>query len=174
MTSLTPCASTAATTGPIAVSSSRHGMIAETTGGRVTRSQAPAQAAIGAGHGRRVRKQRGAKIAVRRPVPDLLQRLLPCVAKRVVVIAMLRKRRDTAGQRAAVGGKIHQRPWPPAERPGRTVGTRLQTETRLARRARCTEGDTEQARQIFGLLEPSGFLLRQLLEQRLIWPRLAD
>ena len=87
MTSATPCATTEATTAPIASSSPRQGMTAETmsvTPGMIAlirrdrkpASQTPAQPAIGAGRGRPIRQERGAKRLVRRPVPDVLQALL--------------------------------------------------------------------------------------------------
>ena len=87
MTSATPCATTEATTAPIASSSPRQGTTAETmsvTPGMIAlirqdtkpASQTPAQPAIGAGRGRPIRQERGAKRVVRRPVPDVLQALL--------------------------------------------------------------------------------------------------
>ena len=87
MTSATPRATTEATTAPIASSSPRQGMTAETmsvTPGMIALirqdtkpdSQTPAQPAIGAGRGRPIRQERGAKRVVRRPVPDVLQALL--------------------------------------------------------------------------------------------------
>src|SRR5579871_5075232 len=174
MTSLTFCASTATTTSPIAASSSRQGMIAETTGGWLTSSQAPAQATIGTSFRRLVRKKCYAKIPIRRSVPDLRQGLPPRVTERIVVVTVLRKRRDAARQSAAIGRKIHQRPRPPAERPGGTVAAPLQAQARFARRTRCAEGDTKRTRQLFRLFQISRFLLCQLFEQRLIRLRLAD
>lgn len=78
---------TEAPTAPIASSSPRQGMTAETmsvTPGMIAlirqdtkpASQTPAQPAIGAGRGRPIRQERGAKRVVRRPVPDVLQALL--------------------------------------------------------------------------------------------------
>ena len=92
----------------------------------------------------------------------------------VVVVAMLRKRRNAARQRPAISCKIHQGPWPPAERPGRAVVGSFQAQTGLGRCARRAEGDAKRARKIFGLLEIGRFFARQTLEQRLIWPGFAN
>src|SRR5690348_7037801 len=81
------------------------------------RLQAPPQPAIGASFGRFVGFERVAEGAVGRPGPDFTQCLLRGIAERVILVAALRERRDTARQRAAIGGEIHHRPRPPAQRP---------------------------------------------------------
>ena len=78
------------------------------------------------------------------------------------------------GQRAAVGGEIHHRPGPPAERPGIAVlfAHRLTPGSDAAPEA--LKGQAERFRQRLGFAQVGGFLARELLEQRLIGPRHAD
>ena len=167
-TSLTPCANTAVTTlgnRRLFVEAWNDGRDDDRTARDVGRaaslscsrlcSQAPAQPAIGAGRRRLLGQQRRAEFPIGRPVPDFPQGLLGCIAQRVVFVAMLRKRRDAARQCAAIGGEIHQRPGPPAERPGRALVGFLQAQARLRRRTRRAEGDAERARQVLGLFESS-------------------
>src|SRR5262249_23776035 len=122
MTSPRPRATMAATQGPIAVSSLRQGIMADTGDRSICRSigaggmklKAPAQAPALAGLCLGVGIQRGAKMPVSLAVPDVAQGLLRGVAKGVVLVALLGERRDAAGQGAAVGGEIHYGPRPPA------------------------------------------------------------
>src|SRR2546423_976826 len=93
--------------------------------------QAPPQAAVGAALRRRVRLQRVAKTLVGGAVPDLAQGRLRGVAQRVILVALLRKRRDAAGQRAAVGGEVHHAPRPSAQRPRTSLGLARETLTWL-------------------------------------------
>src|SRR6187401_574848 len=179
-TSLTFCASTALTTAAMAASSSRHGMTADTTAWRWTSGRGAsllrAMSLTGSGASRRrLTGQQGlAKVPIRGPVPDVPQGLLRRIAQSVVVVTVLRKRRDTARQRPAIGREIHQRPGPPAERPGRALVGSFQAQARLGRRARRAEGDAKRARQILGLPEIACLFACQALEQRLIRPCFAD
>src|SRR6516225_3601651 len=108
MTSATPSASTAETTGPIASSSSRQGMTAETipvlagahcdSSLRKPASQTPAQPAIGARCGRPIGQKCHTKRAISGAVPDFLQALFGRVAQREILVAVQRERRDAAWQ----------------------------------------------------------------------------
>src|SRR5580700_3960382 len=111
--------SNSATTAPIDSASLKTGMTTATPPVRGT-LQAPAQSAAGASVGRLVRLERFAEAIVGRPGPDIAQRLLGGVAKRVIFVTALRERCDTARQSTAVGGEIHHGPRPPAQRPRRT------------------------------------------------------
>src|SRR5271154_1577942 len=93
--------------------------------------EAPAQPAIRARCGRLVGEKAAAEIAISLAGPDLAQSLLRGVAERIVLVAALRKRRDATRQRAAVGGEVHDRPWPAAHRPRRTAITALEAHARL-------------------------------------------
>src|SRR5258708_3996633 len=94
-------------------------------------SKTPAQAAARTGGWRLVGQKRVAKRAISLPVPDFAQRLPGGVAERVVLIAALREGRDAAGQRAPVGGEIHDGPRAAAHRPGRVAVLALQAHARL-------------------------------------------
>src|SRR6202034_2441216 len=140
--------------------------------------QAPAQSATGAGLGWRVRFERLAEIDVGRPGPDFAQALLGGVAERVILVATLRKRRDAARQSPPVGGEIHHRPWPAAQRPGRArysaVIAALETDARLRGAARGAEVDAERAGERGGAVDVDRFLTGQLLVERLVRPGEAD
>src|ERR1700729_3979583 len=103
--------------------------------------EAPAQSATCARRRRFVGEQAAPKIAISFAGPDLAQGLLRGVTECVVLIAALRKRRDAAGQGAAVGGDIHDRPRPAAHRPRRTAVAAFETHARLGSCARGTESD---------------------------------
>src|SRR5262249_25423422 len=118
--------------------------------------------------------ERRTKFAIGRPIPDLAQSLLGGIAERIVVVPVLRERRDAAGQRAAIGGKIHQRPWPPAERPPRILTFFREAPTRLRGRARRTERNAKRVREFFGPLEKVHVFFVHAFEQCLIWPRHSD
>src|SRR5689334_18823417 len=109
MISSTTSCGTARTTSAMVAPSSITGMTSAT---RIGRSETPAQAAVGAGRGRRVAEQPGAERAVLLPVPNLAQALLGGVAECEGVVTAHRERRNAARQRAAVGGEIHQGPRP--------------------------------------------------------------
>ena len=109
--------------------------------------QAPAQAAIGAGFGRPVGFERATEGAIGRPSPDLAQRFLRGIAERVILVAMLRERRDAARQRAAIGREIHQGPRPPAQRPGRALVAALKADARLRGTTGRAKRDAEFLRQ---------------------------
>src|SRR5215470_11719096 len=123
ITSPSPWFSNAATQGPIAVSSLRQGMMADTFERSADRAalgpgamvlQAPAQPAACAGFRRRVGLQRCAEMLVGFTVPDFPQGLLRGVAEGIIFVALLGERRDTARQGAAIGGEIHHGPRAPA------------------------------------------------------------
>src|SRR5262245_26730157 len=135
MTSPRPRATTATTQGPIAASSLRHGMMADTVDRSNCRSvrssggmtlQAPAQAAACACPWWCVGLQCQTEIPICFTVPDVPQGLLRCIAKGVIFVALLGERRDAAGQGAAVGGEIHDGPRPAAQRPRVLVGLALE------------------------------------------------
>src|SRR5208283_853456 len=121
-----------------------------------------------------VRQQRSAKRGVGGTVPDRAQRLLRGVAESIMVVAALRKRRNAAGERATVRRDIHQRPWPPAQRPRSRFAITLQAGAGFARGARSREGHPELARDIFRLAQIGGLIIGYLIEQRLIGARFAD
>src|SRR5262249_47396124 len=100
--------------------------------------------------------------------------LLGGIAKRIVVVPVLRERRDAAGQRAAIGGKIHQRPWPPAERPRRIITFFSEAQTRLRGGARRTERNAKRVREFLGPLEKNHVFLVHAFEQCRIRPRHSD
>src|ERR1700751_4565859 len=145
MTRLTASRGSAAITPAIDASSLSVGMTTAILSAPAMASQAPAQAAARAGRGRMVGEEPGAKIAIGRPVPDLAQRLLAGVAKRVVLVAALGERRDAARQRAAVRRDVHPGPRAPAHRPGRAVVTAPQAHAGLGHRARGGERQAERA-----------------------------
>ena len=144
------------------------------------RLQAPAQSAAGAGFRRGIRFERLAEIGIGRPGPDFAQALLGGVAERVILVAALRERRDAARQRAAVGGEIHHRPRPAAQRPGRArsraVSAALEADARLRGAARGAEFDAERAGKRGGAVDMDRLLAGQALVERLIragrdrWP----
>ena len=111
--------------------------------------KAPAQSAACTGLGRRVGLQLCAEILVGLAVPDVAQRLLRGITKCIVLIALLRERRDAAWQRPPVGGEIHDRPGTPAERPGIVVGLAPKAFARLGR-TRGIEANAEFGRLPFG------------------------
>src|SRR3954467_2090602 len=80
--------------------------------------QTPAHAAACARGRRLIGQQRLTEGDIGVAVPDVAQRHLGRVAERVILVAALREWRDAAGQSAPIGGEIHDRPGPPAERPG--------------------------------------------------------
>ena len=139
------------------------GMIATTRFTCVHRLQRSPQPAHGLR--RRVAQQRCCGILVGRAVPDLAQCLLCRVAQRIAVVAARRERRDAARQRAAMRGEIHQRPRPPARRPGLRVVLPLQAEARFGG-AGCIQRNAQLARQRRGVLDRARFLGAQRLEQR--------
>src|SRR5450432_1991868 len=97
----------------------------------------PAQAAARAGRGRLIGQQRIAKGPIGLAIPDFAQRLLGGIAQRVVLIAVLRERRDAARQGAPVGGEIHDGPRPAAHGPRRISILALEARARLGGGARC-------------------------------------
>src|SRR5579875_2323629 len=97
------------------------------------RLETPSQSAIAARRRWCVADKGGTKFAVGAAVPDLAQRLLGGVAECVAVVTARRERRDTARQRAAMRGEIHQRPGPPARRPRRLVIAALEAQPGLGR-----------------------------------------
>src|SRR5215468_1117871 len=136
--------------------------------------QAPAQAAIGASLGRPVGFERVTEGAIGRPGPDLAQALLCGIAERVVLVAALRERRDAAWQRAAIGGEIHHRPRPAAQRPWRAVIAALETDAGLG----CAAGGAKRDAELFGkrgrALDMDRFRSGKLFVERLIGPRHAN
>src|SRR5215831_19229865 len=140
----------------------------------MTMLQTPAQPAIGAGVGRTVRFERAAESAIGRPGPDLAQTLLRGITERVVLIAALRERCDAARQRAAIGGEIHHRPRPPAQRPWRAVVAALETDAWLGGAAGRAEGDAELLGQRVGAFDMDRLGGGELLVERLVGPRHAD
>src|SRR5258707_15358012 len=103
-------------------------------------SETPAQAAARAGGWRLIGEERIAERGIGGAVPDLAQRLLGGVAEGVVLVAVLRERRDAAGKRAAVGGEIHDGPGPAAHGPGRIPVLALEAHAGLGRGPRGAEG----------------------------------
>ncbi len=88
--------------------------------------QAPSQPTVLAWSRRRIAQQGCAEPAISRAVPHVSQGRLRGVAQRLVLISAGRERRDATGQGASVRGEIHQRPGPPAGRPGFAVSRSLQ------------------------------------------------
>ena len=104
--------------------------------------------------GRRLlRDERFAEIAIGLSGPDFAQGLLGGVAERIVFIAALRERRDAARQRAAVGGEVHDRPGPAAQRPRRTLIAAFEAHAGLGGGARGAEGDAERCGERRGALD---------------------
>src|SRR6266545_2238463 len=163
----TRCAGIERTTAPMDSSSFSAGMTAET---RTSVSQAPAQAAARADVGRPVAGERAAKLLVARPVPDLAQRLLGRVAEREARVAPQRERGDAAGQRAPGGREVHERPWPPAQRPGLVAGGPLDADLGLDR-AGGVELDAERPRPLLGAPQRLLFLRVEVLEERRVGAR---
>src|SRR5690242_7881542 len=128
----------------------------------------PAQPAIGAGLRGPIGFERAAERAIGRSGPDFAQALLRGIAERVVLVAALRKRRDAARQRPAIGGEIHHRPRPPAQRPWRAIVVALETDARLRGAARGAKRYAELLGQRGGALDMDRFLGGELLVQRLV------
>src|SRR5258707_10402035 len=80
--------------------------------------KAPAQTAVVAGGGRGAGEQAFAEALVFRAVPYLAQAALRGIAQGEATVTLHAEGRDAAGQNAAVGGDVHQRPGTAAERPG--------------------------------------------------------
>src|SRR5271169_5315050 len=138
--------------------------------GASARLQAPAQAAIGACGRRFLRQERLAEIAIGLASPDFPQSLLGGVAKRIVFVTALRERGDTAGQRPAVGGNVHDRPRPAAQRPRRAMVVTLQTHSRLGRSAGCAESNPQRSGECSSAIDMGRLLMRQPVVERLVGP----
>ena len=89
-------------------------------------------------------------------------------------VTPLRKWRDAARQRSAVGGEIHQSPRPTAERPGVRVRLTLEADARLRSAARSRERHAERFRQRLRRPESGGLFDMQSVEQRLVRSRQTD
>src|SRR5258705_11301586 len=87
--------------------------------------KAPAETAVAAGGSRGASEKALAEALIVGAVPYLAEARLRGVAEGEAAVALHAERRDAAGQNAAVGGDVHQRPGAAAERPGTVVELHL-------------------------------------------------
>ena len=126
--------------------------------------EAPAQAAVGAGGRRGAGEQAFTEALVFGAVPYLAEAVLRGVAEGEAAVALHAEGRDAAGQNAAIGGDVHQRPGTAAERPW-AVGALHFDGLAGVDGAGGREHDAELLRDGFGFVDEGLFALGGVLEE---------